>query len=99
MGGPVEKFIEPLGERVLSIFPVFRDRNEIKIAVNHFLAQAFITNSFFMLGLAWWPFHVLSVLSIALMIIAEWKNGRWVDRFSRGLGWLPGGVASIFQWI
>lgn len=89
MGGPIEKFIEPLGEKILAkLFPIFQDRNEIKIGVNHFLTHVFITMTFASFGLLW-----IALGTLVLVPIAEFqdvKKGRWVDVFARTAGWAWG---------
>lgn len=86
MGGPIEQFIEPLGEKLLAkLFPVFKDRNEIKIGVNHFLTHVFITMTLASFGLLW-----IAIGSLVLVPIAEFqdvKKGRWVDVLTRTSGW------------
>lgn len=103
MGGPIEKFIEPLGEKLLAkLFPIFADRNEIKIAVNHFLTQVFITLSLSTLGLIWTPARWVALASFVLVPVAEikdMKRGRWVDFYSRGLGWVYGIAPAIVSFF
>lgn len=94
MGGPIEKFIEPLGEKLLArLFPIFKDRNEIKIGMNHFLTHVWITLSISMLGFEW-----LAIASFALIPIAEFQDviaGRYIDVWTRSAGWLWGVVPSV----
>lgn len=103
MGGPVEKFIEPLGEKLLAkLFPVFKDRNEVKIGMNHFLTHAWITMTLSFLSFLWWPITLLAVLSLLLVAVAEYKdvmNGRLVDVFTRSSGWLWGIMPVIVRAI
>ena len=89
MGGPVESFIEPLAERLLArLFPIFKDRNEIKIGANHFLTHVFITMSFSSFGLTWFAFGTIILIPIAEY--SDVKKGRWVDVFTRLAGFLYG---------
>jgi hypothetical protein len=89
MGGPIEQIFEPLGEKLLAkLFPIFKDRNEIKIATNHFLTHVFITMTLSSLGWTW-----VALGSILLVVIAEYvdvRRGRYIDVVTRSLGWFYG---------
>ncbi len=94
MGGPIEKLIEPWGEKLLAtLFPIFKDRTEVKIASVHFLTHAWLTTSLIILGFLWTPLLIVGILSIGLVLIAEYsdiKKGRWVDVYTRLAGWCWG---------
>jgi hypothetical protein len=98
MGGPIEGFIEPLAERILArLFPVFKDRNEIKIGMNHFLTHFWITGTLSLAGWYW-----AAIVSVVLVAVAEYKDvqrGRWVDVWTRSAGWVWGVWPSMIKWI
>jgi hypothetical protein len=101
MGGAIESHIEPKAERLLAwIWPGFKDRNEIKAGVNHFLKYVWLTGSLSVVGLKFGWVSWAAVASIILVVVDEWgSQGRWVDRITRSIGWAYGLAPTIFKLV
>ena len=97
MGGPIENKIKAFFQGPLArIFPEFKEKVELQIATNHISHMLAIGLFWLVLAHFWNPFVFFTYGNILLIVIAEYKKGRWVDVATRGFGWLiPAILATI----
>lgn len=96
MSGFVENKIEPLIQKLLiKIWKGFTIKGEVSLAANHFWHMLAITMSLNCIGHP--VSYLLSILSVSLIAIAEWPpEGRCIDVFTRGAGWLLGAITGVY---